>query len=108
MAARIGHDIDRRTATKHLATHHVDAAVVEIGIGLRLVAPVMHAMLVHLSHAKRNGDERIDVAPAGFKEKHPHLWIFAEAVREHAARRSAAHDYVIEYTPVHRLLLFSS
>src|SRR5262249_31295474 len=64
MAARVGHHVDRRAAAEHFAAHRFDAAIVEVGLGFRVIAPVVHAMLVHLAHAERNRDQRVAVAAA--------------------------------------------
>src|SRR5262249_28397083 len=106
MATRVSHHIDGRAATEHLSAHRLEASVVEIGFRFRLVSPIVHAMLVHLSHAERNGDKRIDVAAPSFKEKYARLWIFAKTMGEHAARGSAAHDHVIERPLKHSILAF--
>src|SRR5258708_175952 len=62
MAARIGHHVDRRGAAQHLAARRLDPAVVQVGLRLGVEAPIMQAEIVHLAHADRNVDQRVEVA----------------------------------------------
>src|SRR5207247_9560598 len=48
VAAYVGHDVDRRAAAEHLAAHRLDPAVVQSGLGLRVVAPVEHPVFPDL------------------------------------------------------------
>ena len=77
VAAREAGDINRGRATEDLAAHGFDAAIIRIRLGLALVAPVVHAMLVH--HAKADGhmNERVVVPAAGFEHQHAHFRVFA-------------------------------
>src|SRR5262249_44878402 len=59
------------------------------------VAPVEHVVFVHLAHAERDVDERIEVAPAGFDQQHARGAILAQPVGQHAAGRAGADDHVV-------------
>ncbi len=95
MAAGIGHHVDRRRSAQHLAAHRLDPAPVHVRLGLGAVAPVEHAVFVHLAHAERDVDERIEVAPARLDEQHARRSILAQPVGQHAARRASADDDVV-------------
>jgi hypothetical protein len=95
MAARVGHHVDRGRAAQHLAAHRLDTAIVEIRFRLGVKAPIVQHVLVHLAHAERNRDERIDVAAAGFEQQYRGVGILAQPIGEHAAGRSRAHDHII-------------
>ena len=95
VAAGIGHHVDRRRAAQHLAAHRLDLAAVHVRLGLGVIAPVEHAVLVHLAHAERDVDERIAVAPAGLDQQHARALILAQPARQHAAGRAAADDDVV-------------
>ena len=96
VAARIGHDIDGMGAAQHLAAHGLDGAIVEAGVGLGVIAPVMEPVLVHLAHAHGDMDQRVDVAPARLHDQHAVGARGAQAIGEHAASRSRANDDIVE------------
>jgi hypothetical protein len=50
---------------------------------------------VHLAHAERDMDERMEVAPAGFDQQHARVAVLAQAIGQHAAGRAAADDDVV-------------
>jgi hypothetical protein len=60
-----------------------------------VIAPVEHVVFVHLAHAERDVDERIDVAPAGFDQEDARCAILAEPIGQHATGRTAADDHVV-------------
>ena len=95
VAAHVGHDVDRRAAAEHLAAHRLDPAVVQPGLGLRVVAPVEHPMLPDLAEPDRDVDQGMGIAPAGFEHQHADRGIGGEPVREHAARGAGADDDVV-------------
>jgi hypothetical protein len=70
--------------------------IVEIWLGIGMKAPVVQEILVHLAHAERNRDERIDVAAASFEQQHCCLLVFAETMGKHTARRARANDRIVE------------
>ena len=108
MAARIGHHIDGGGAAEHLAARGLDGAVVQIGLGLRMIAPVVHAILMHLAHAERNVNERVKVAPARLDEQNRGAFVLGQPIGEHAARRTRAHNDVIVASPHHHLFPLES
>jgi len=66
VASDVGHHVDRRASAEHLAAHGLDPAVVQLGLGLGVIAPVEHPMLPDLAEPDRDVDEGMDVSPAGF------------------------------------------
>ena len=95
IAAGIGHHVDRRRAAQHLAAHRLDLAAVHVRLGLGAIAPVEHVVFVHLAHAERDMDERIEVAPARFDQQHARRAVLAQPVGQHAAGRAGADDDVV-------------
>ena len=95
IAAGEGHDVDRGRAAQHLAAHLLDAAAVEVRIGLGLIAPVVHLVFVQLAEPDRDVDQRIEVAAAGFEQQHARVRVLRQAVGEHAAGGAAADDDVV-------------
>jgi len=95
MAARISHHVDRGRTAQDFAAHRFDLAAVEARLGLGFVAPVEHVVFVHLAHAERDVDERIEVAPAGLEQQHARGVILAQPIGQHAAGRTAANDHVV-------------
>src|SRR5262249_54796908 len=100
VTAHVGHDVDRRAAAEHLAAHRLDPAVVEPGLGLRVVAPVEHPVLPDLAEPDRHVDQGMRIAPTGFQHQHANRWGGGEPVREHAARRAGADDDVVVFVPL--------
>src|SRR5207249_11116141 len=82
-------------AAEHLAAHRLDPPIVEPGLGLRVVAPVEHAVLPELAEPDRDVDQGIRVAPAGLQKQHADRRIGGEPIGENAARRSRADDDVV-------------
>src|SRR5262249_26122660 len=82
-------------AAQHLAAARFDGASVEIGLGLGNKSPVEHVPLVELTHAERDVDVGMPVAPAGFDQQHLGACILAQPVGEHAAGRAGADDDVV-------------
>ncbi len=95
MAAGICHHVDRRRSAQHLAAHRLDPSPVQVRLGLGVVAPVEHVVFVHLGHAERDVDERIEVAPARFDQQHARRAILAQPIGQHAAGRAAPDDDVV-------------
>ena len=95
IAAGIGHHVDRGRAAQHLAAHRLDLAAVHVRLGLGAVAPVEHVVFVHLAHAERDMDERMEVAPARLDQQHTRRAVLAQAIGQHAAGRTAADDDVV-------------
>jgi hypothetical protein len=70
----------------------------------------MQQVFVHLAHAKRDRDQRIDVPPARLQQQHARLRVLAEAMREHTSRGTCTHDHIVEASIRHHvffLLLLS-
>ena len=95
VAAGEGHDVDRGRAAQHLAAHLLDAAAVEVRVGLGLIAPVVHLVFVQLAEPDRDVDQRIEVAAAGFEQQHARVRVLRQAVGQHAAGGAAADDDVV-------------
>src|SRR6185437_16435320 len=62
--------------------------------------------LGHFGETGRHAVERVPVTPARFKKEYGDVLVFAEAIGEHAARRAAADNDVVERLG-HCLLLSS-
>jgi hypothetical protein len=60
-----------------------------------LIAPIEHVVFVHLAHAERDMDERIEVAPTRFDQQHARGVILAQPVGQHAAGRTRTDDHVV-------------
>ena len=95
VAAHMGHGVDRRRTAQHLAAQGLDPPVVEIGLGLGVVAPIVAPVGPQLADAKRNMDEGIAVARACLDQQHRCRRVLAQPIGEHATRRTAADDDVI-------------
>ena len=102
IAARIGHDVDRRRSAQDLAAHGLDAPSVEIRLGIGFVAPIEHAVFVHAAHAERDVNVRVPVAAAGLEQKHIRGAVLRQPVSQYTAGRAGANDDVI--VPVARHL----
>ena len=76
MTARIGHDIDGGRSAEHFAARCFNTATVEIGLGLCVIAPIMHPIFMHLAHAERDVDEWVEIAPACFDDENACAFIF--------------------------------
>ena len=95
IAARVSHHVDRRRAAQHLAAHRFDVTAVQVGLGVGLVAPVEHAVVVHAPHAERDRDVGMAIPRPGFQQQHARCAIFAQPVGEHAAGGARADDDVV-------------
>src|SRR6266511_1770149 len=94
VTAHVGHHVDRGAPAEHLPAHRLDPAIVQPGLGFRVVTPVEHPVLPELAEPDRDVDQGIRVAPAGLQEQDADRWIGGEPIREHATRRSRADDHV--------------
>src|SRR5260370_38065192 len=82
-----------------------DAAIVELGLGLALIEPVESGVLEQLAVAQGDVDPGMAVLAAGLEQQHAMRAGRREPVGEHAARRAAADDHVVEAAVVaHRRL----
>ncbi len=105
LAADIDAAIDRARAAQHLAARLNDAAAVELGLGLALIEPVDLRVLEQLAVAQGDVDPGVAVLAAGLEQQHALGAGRREPVGEHAARRAAADDHVVEGAAVaHRCL----
>ena len=95
MAARVSHHVDRGRSTQDLPAHRLDFAAVHARLGLGVIAPVEHVVFVHLAHAERDVDERIEVAPTRFDQQHARGFVLAQPIGQHAAGRTRTDDHVV-------------
>ena len=56
VAAHVGHHVDRGRAAEHLAAHRLDLAAAHVRLGLVVVAPVEHLVVVQLAEPQRDLD----------------------------------------------------
>ena len=97
VAALEDHPVDAARAAEHLAARVVDAAVVHVRLGLRLVHPVVALVPDRERERSRHVDERVPdvVGTSRFEHEHGRGRIRAQAIRERGARRAAADDDVV-------------
>ena len=96
VAAHVHHAVDRRRAPQHLAARPGDAAPVQMGLRLGLVAPVDRAHEVDEPRHQRDVDEGMTRLAAGLQQCHAGLGIGREPVGQHAAGGTAAdHDEIM-------------
>ena len=95
IAAGIGHDVDRGRTAQNLAAHGLDPAAVHVRLGLGGIAPVEHVVFVHLAHAERDVDERVEIAPARLDQQNARGAVLAQPVGQHAAGGAGADDDVV-------------
>ncbi len=96
LAADIEKPVDRARAAQHLAARLDDAAVVELGLGLRRIEPVDAGIVEQLAVAERHVDPEMQVVPAGLEQQHAVAAVGREAIGQHAAGTAGADDNVIE------------
>ncbi len=96
MAAEISHSIDGAAAAEDTAARQRDLTRVQMPLGHTLVAPAYLRVRYRSRHRGRDSDLGARIRGPGLKQGHRHLGIGGQPVREHAARRTAAHDHVVE------------
>ena len=97
VAALEDHAVDRARPAQHLATRVVDLAPAHVGLGLRLIPPVIETV----ADGERQGGGHVDVdvpqrvvAPC-LQHQHPRPRVRAEAVGKTAAGRAPTDDHVV-------------
>ena len=90
--AGVSHHVNRRRPAQNLATHRLDATVVEVGLWLGLVSPIVEPMLVQFAEAKRNRDQRIAIGRPGFQQQHARVAALAQSVGKNTTGRSGANS----------------
>src|SRR5579883_3184249 len=100
LPADIDEAVDRARPDQHPAARLDDAAIVELGLGLRLVEPVELAVAEQFAIAERDMNPGIVILAARLEQQHAVLPRRAQPVGEHASRRAAANDDVIEAAEV--------
>src|SRR6202034_3717442 len=96
VTAHVHHAVDRGGAAEHLAARGVQAAAVEMRLGLGPVAPVV-ALHVHRDRERtRHLDPQRAVRAAVLEQQHAVAAVLAQAIGEHAAGRAGADDHVVE------------
>ena len=96
LAAIVDMAVDRARAAQRLAARGGDPPAAGPFAGFGGVEPV-HARIDQRVHeAGRNMDEGMPVGRAGLEHADRGLFVFAEAIGEHAACRARAHDHVVE------------
>jgi hypothetical protein len=63
---------------------------------LGVVAPVEHALALHLAEPERDGKVRMAIAAARLDDTDARVLVFGQAVGEHAAGGAGSDDDVIE------------
>ncbi len=97
MAARIHHRVAGAAAAQGLAARPVQPPVIQIALRFGKVAPVENLAHHHEDDPDRNPDERIVIGGPCLQQAHAHRRIGREAIGQHAAGRTGAHDDVIEF-----------
>ncbi len=98
------HPVDAGRAAEHLAAGVVDAAAVQVRLGLGLIFPVVEPAADGEGERRRHVDEHVPavVRAACLQHKHPGGRIGGEPVRQRAAGRAAAHDHEVVVRLCHR------
>src|SRR5262249_35272126 len=108
VTTHVRHHVDRGAPAEDLAAHRLDPAIVEAGLGLRVVAPVEHTVLPDLAEPDRDVDQRMGVAAARLEEQGTDRRVRREPGREHAARRPRADDDIGVVSPFGHALPYSN
>ena len=96
VSAHEHHTVDAARAAPHFASRPVHAALLEVRLRHRLVAPVV-ALRVEVVHQRGGHVERPAPVPrACLQQTHAAARVGAQAVREHTAGTAAANDQVVE------------
>ena len=93
MPALVGQRIDDARPADRLAAWTGDGATVQSGLRRRLVSPVQRALL-EAGPGRRDRHGRQGGPHAGLDQQHPPPGP-PQPMREHAARRSGAHDHMV-------------
>ena len=96
LAAHVDHGVDRARAAEHLAARLVAAAAVQPRLRHGLEGPVGGAVLRQHGEPGRAVDQHALVDRAGLEQADRDRGVFAQPAGEHAARRAAADDDVVE------------
>ena len=96
VAADVDHAVDRGRAAQHPPARAVHGAVVHEGLGLGVVVPVVLVVGQRVGKGRWHVDEDAFVAGAGFEQQHRHLGVLGQAVGQHTAGRTGAHDDVVK------------
>ena len=94
VAALEDHPVDARRAAEHLAAGVEDLAVVQVRLGVGVVAPVVEAAADRERQRGRHVDERVElpVRVAGLEDQDAGAAVGGEPVRQGAPGRATAHD----------------
>src|SRR5579875_2962219 len=92
MTADIGHDVDRGRAADHLAARMLDAAIVEMRLGLAQIVPIPARIVPNLADAQGQVNQPMVILAAGFEDEDAAGALFAEPRRQHATGRAGADD----------------
>ena len=92
MAPHISHRVDRGRSADDFAACAFDRARAELGLGLREIHPVVHAVQEQPRPAQRDVDPRIAIPAAGLQQQHLDRRVFGKPIGQHAARRPCADD----------------
>ena len=99
--AHVDHGIDRTGAAEHLAARPETATAGEPRIGLGLVQPVDASVEEQARITDRQLDHRSQVAAAGLQHQHAGIARHRKTTGQHAARRAATHDHIVEGLCIH-------
>ena len=95
LAADVEQSVDRAGAAEDLPARPVEAAPVERRLRFGLVAPIRGRIVHGLEVADWYVDPGIGILAAGLEQQDAGRRVVAQAGRQHAARRTGAHDDVV-------------
>ena len=97
VATDVAHAVDQRRAAQALAPATVHAAVVHMGLGIGLVAPVVRGALQRHGQCSRHLGPEVQavVGQARFQQQDADIRIFGQAGRQDVAGRAGADDDVV-------------
>ncbi len=99
VAACVDHRVDRTRAAEYLAARLVAAPAVQPGLRHGVELPVRLAVLREQRQPRRAMDQHALVGRAGLQQRNAEVRVFAQPAGEHATRRTAADDDVVEHGP---------
>ena len=97
LAANENQPVDRTRSAKSPAARPVDLAIVHVDLGVGVETPIVGLVKHGLAISDRDMDPEVVVPGTGLEQQDLMAAIRAEAIGQDAARRSRAHDDVIEF-----------
>src|SRR5881394_435024 len=96
MAADVEHRVHRAGATQAFAAWHIDGTAVAVGLGLGAEIPVALGFEL-LGEGSWDLHVGMAIAATCLDQEHLDAGVFAEAVGEHAPRRTGADDHIVRH-----------